>query len=38
MILIGRSLDRLKGIHMNLNGMSLYEFKRDPRESKRDPG
>ena len=23
---------------MNLKGMSLYELKRDPRESKRDPG
>ena len=26
----------LKGIHVNLIGMSLYEFKTDPYEFKRD--
>ena len=26
----------LKGIHMILNGVRLYEIKRDPYDSKRD--
>ena len=26
----------LRGVHMKLKGMSLYEFKRDPYEIKRD--